>query len=49
LFETSSSISGDSEDEDQFPDGKCDEDLKNRFMQQGGFPDEAAGTKIELR
>jgi hypothetical protein len=35
LFETSSSISGDSEDEDQFSDGKCDEALENRFMQQG--------------
>jgi len=34
LFETSSSISSDSEDEDQFADGEGDEAPENRFLQQ---------------
>jgi hypothetical protein len=35
LFETSSSISSDSEDEYQFADGEGDEAPENRFLQQG--------------
>jgi hypothetical protein len=34
LFETSSSISSDSEDEDQFADGQGDAAPENRFLQQ---------------
>ncbi|TVU35160.1 hypothetical protein EJB05_17036 [Eragrostis curvula] len=39
LFETSSSISGDSEgeDEDQFSDSEGDDALENKFMQQAAF------------
>ncbi|KAK3161888.1 hypothetical protein QOZ80_1BG0082740 [Eleusine coracana subsp. coracana] len=38
LFETSSSIYGDSEDEDQFSDGEGFEALENKFMQQAASP-----------
>jgi hypothetical protein len=38
LFETSSSISGDSDDEDQFSDGEGAGALEHQFMQQAASP-----------
>ena len=38
LFETSSSISGDSDDEDQFSDGEGAGAPEHQFMQQAAFP-----------